>query len=48
MGAITANVDKKTLELLKICGIGIAFQIQDDILDVTSSSMNSVNLRAQT
>ena len=40
MGAITANVDKKTLELLTNFGekIGIAFQIQDDILDVTSSS----------
>ena len=40
MGAITANVDQKTLELLTNFGekIGIAFQIQDDILDETSSS----------
>ena len=40
MGAIAANVDSKTLQSLTKFGekIGFAFQIQDDILDETSSS----------
>lgn len=38
-GAILAGADKKQLDMLEKCAynIGVAFQIQDDILDVTSS-----------
>ena len=39
MGALAAEVDAKTLELIDTYGkaIGLAFQIVDDILDVTST-----------
>ena len=39
IGAVLAGADEKAVELMERCAenIGIAFQIQDDILDVTSS-----------
>ena len=39
IGAVLAGADDKAVELMERCAenIGIAFQIQDDILDVTSS-----------
>jgi len=45
-GGMTAGVDASTVEILAEFGerIGIAFQLADDLLDVTSDSMRSGKL----
>lgn len=48
IGAILAGADEVSVARMQEAGakLGLAFQIQDDILDVTGSFENSVNRSA--